>query len=173
MNDKRNEQACAELLDAALAQYRRVEPRAGLEERLLAHLQTEQQTARWFWWQWGPVLGSAAIIVMLFVALSFARRSISLAPEAASGARMVLPPAQAPANAASISTALIARQSKAVASGTTMQHVTRKLRMVHEPAAPQLLAQQFSLPARPSRGSELHIEEVKIAAVAVADIVIK
>jgi len=53
------------VLDAALAKYAAVEPRAGLEERLLANLRTgpEPVTGR-AWWRWGLAGALAAIVIV-------------------------------------------------------------------------------------------------------------
>ena len=61
------------LLDAALTKYAAVEPRPGLEERVLANLRAEQTTARAkTWWRWGMAGALAAVLV---VALALALRS--------------------------------------------------------------------------------------------------
>lgn len=170
MNNNKREQWTAELtaklLDAALGQYRSVEPRAGLEERILTNLQIKRQTARWFWWQWGPGLASAAVIVTLFVALSLSRqlpRSDSKTlPGTVTGSHTE------PAHAASSST-VAPQHAQPTATGTAVPPVIRKMRMVREFVAPPLVAQQ----TRPSQASELRIEDVKIPAVAVAEIVMR
>jgi hypothetical protein len=60
------------VLDAALAKYVTVEPRAGLEERVLANLRTEQKrAAEHTWWRWGVV---AALAVAIIVAVAIASR---------------------------------------------------------------------------------------------------
>ena len=52
------------VLDAALAKYAAVEPRAGLEERVLANLHAEQNRAPGRAWQrWGIALAAMAVIV--------------------------------------------------------------------------------------------------------------
>jgi hypothetical protein len=52
-------------LDAALAKFAAVEPRAGLEERVLANLRIEQQhAAERSWWRWPAVATLAALIVV-------------------------------------------------------------------------------------------------------------
>ena len=53
-------------LDAALANYAAVEPRAGLEERILAHLQAERaRPTRVAWWRWATVAACALVLVAL------------------------------------------------------------------------------------------------------------
>jgi hypothetical protein len=55
------------ILDASLAKYAAVEPRAGLEERVLAHLSVESlQTSSHAWLQWG-LAGALAVIVLVAV----------------------------------------------------------------------------------------------------------
>jgi hypothetical protein len=51
-------------LDAALAKYAAVEPRAGLEERVLAGLRSSQAEApHRTWWRWGLASAVAAMLV--------------------------------------------------------------------------------------------------------------
>ena len=58
-------------LDAALAKYAAVEPRAGLEDRVLANLQAERaQVPDRAWWQWG-VAGALAAVVVIALALAW------------------------------------------------------------------------------------------------------
>ena len=56
------------ILDTALARYAAVEPRAGLEERVLAHLRSEPRSAlRRVWLQWalvGAVAATALVAVL-------------------------------------------------------------------------------------------------------------
>lgn len=62
-------------LDAALAKYAAVEPRQGLEERVLANLRAEQaQVPDRAWWQWS-VIPAAAVAAVVVVALALAWRS--------------------------------------------------------------------------------------------------
>src|ERR1700752_2908168 len=67
------DQEADRVLDAALAKYAAVEPRAGLDERILANLRAEQtRTSNRAGWRWGL---AAAVIAVLVVALSLAWRS--------------------------------------------------------------------------------------------------
>jgi hypothetical protein len=60
-------------LDAALAKYAAVEPRAGLEERILANLRVEgTRVPNRAWWRWSVI---AAVVAGLVVALALALRS--------------------------------------------------------------------------------------------------
>jgi len=75
-------------LDAALAKYAAVEPRAGLEERVLANLRArgEHAPARG-WWRWA-VAGALAAVVVIAVALALrsgkpAQRQVTNQPPSA------------------------------------------------------------------------------------------
>jgi hypothetical protein len=69
-----HDQAGSELdsvLDAALGKYAAVEPRAGLEERVLANLRAERtRVADRGWWRWGWA-GALTTIVAVAVALAW------------------------------------------------------------------------------------------------------
>jgi hypothetical protein len=52
-------------LDAALVKFAAVEPRTGLEERILANLRAEQErAAAKAWWRWPAVAALAAVILV-------------------------------------------------------------------------------------------------------------
>jgi hypothetical protein len=77
-------------LDVALAKYAAVEPRAGLEDRILANLRAQQtQAAPRFWWRWGL---TGALAALLVVGATIAWRSSRPAPPVAHR-----PPVEAPA----------------------------------------------------------------------------
>lgn len=65
-------------LDAALAKYAAVEPRVGLEDRVLANLHAERTQATPAWWRWGAV---AALAVVFLMAVVIALRPGKPAPE--------------------------------------------------------------------------------------------
>jgi len=55
-------------IDAALAKYSAVEPRAGLEERILAHLRAQQRSSTSMtWWPWAGVAAAAILIATLLL----------------------------------------------------------------------------------------------------------
>jgi hypothetical protein len=61
------------VLDAALAKYTAVDPRAGLEERMLATLRAEQaRVPERGWWHW---IAAGALAAVVVVALAVAWRS--------------------------------------------------------------------------------------------------
>jgi hypothetical protein len=58
-------------LDAAMAKYAAVEPRAGLEDRVLANLRAQRQQAqRPAWWRW-ELVGALAGVVIMAIALAW------------------------------------------------------------------------------------------------------
>lgn len=78
MSDSDQEQAPSELyaerdrldrkLGAELAKYAAVEPRPGLEERVLANLQTEQaKVPSHAWWRWSVAFAVATVVVAALV----------------------------------------------------------------------------------------------------------
>lgn len=53
-------------LDAALAKYAAVEPRTGLEERILANLKSQERSSSpAAWWRWAAVVAAALIVTSL------------------------------------------------------------------------------------------------------------
>jgi hypothetical protein len=70
MDPTKREQNVEQWLDSALSQYRKAEPRTGLESRVLASLQAERNRItsrmRW-WWAMGAVAVAAAIVAMVWV----------------------------------------------------------------------------------------------------------
>ena len=77
------------VLDAALAQYSAVEPRAGLEDRVLANLRAQRTTvSERSWWRWGLAAALAAIVVV--VALAWRSRTTT-PPEIVKRPAIVVP----------------------------------------------------------------------------------
>ena len=68
MSDQNDERKLDDLLDSALASYSAVEPRAGLESRILARIQdAAEQQERWWCTRWlwaGRVAAAVAAIVL-------------------------------------------------------------------------------------------------------------
>ncbi len=63
-------------LDAALANYAAIEPRTGLEERVLANLRSEREHAgSRVWWRW-PALGIAAALLVIAAASLVGRQGM-------------------------------------------------------------------------------------------------
>ncbi len=53
------------VLDAALAKYAAVEPRTGLEERVLANLRSAAPLANGAWWRWSLATALAAVLLIV------------------------------------------------------------------------------------------------------------
>lgn len=63
-------------LNAALEKYTGVQPRPGLEDRVLTHLRAEQQRVPdRFWWRWSSVSAAVAIAAVIVVAATLAMRA--------------------------------------------------------------------------------------------------
>lgn len=87
MSDEKRQEFVDELLDASLRRYSQVEPRRGLEERLLANVPEQAQRFAWPSWVWIPAAATAAI---LLAALAFyATRQAAPPPSAPSVAQQV------------------------------------------------------------------------------------
>lgn len=56
------------LLDKALAKYAAVEPRVGLQERILANLRAQHTLVDRAWWRWVFVAAAALVVVAAFLA---------------------------------------------------------------------------------------------------------
>src|ERR1700680_2964492 len=79
-NKSRSYDALDRELDAALAQYGAVEPRAGLEQRVLTNLQAERaKIASRTWWRW-PLTVALAAAVTIAVGVSLTWRSAKTSP---------------------------------------------------------------------------------------------
>ncbi|HKV95782.1 MAG TPA: hypothetical protein VJW20_24785 [Candidatus Angelobacter sp.] len=93
MSDQNDERKFDDLLDSALASYSAVEPRPGLESRILARIQdaAEQQQDRWWStrWLWA---GTAIAALIVVIALLVVRHGV-IAPQEKVIVRT--PPAQA------------------------------------------------------------------------------
>ena len=80
---KHDEKQIDELLERGLREYSQVEPRGGLEERVMANLRTQPAPRPW-WRMWVPALAAAAVLAMVAaVALRPAKQEtqVGRAPE--------------------------------------------------------------------------------------------
>lgn len=64
MDPKERERLVDSVLDRAL-RPQLVEPRPGLEERILANLPTQPQRGPWWQWMWIPALAAAALLAVV------------------------------------------------------------------------------------------------------------
>jgi hypothetical protein len=58
-------------LDAALSKFAAVEPRAGLENRILVNLRIERERAERSWWRWPMIAGLAAAVIVVVLSLAW------------------------------------------------------------------------------------------------------
>jgi hypothetical protein len=87
MTDKPANDALDRRLDEALAKYSTVEPRAGLEDRILANLRTQpEQAASVIWWRWFAVGAVAMLTVALTLFFSWRAKK----PEMVQAPKLVL-----------------------------------------------------------------------------------
>ncbi|HVI09173.1 MAG TPA: hypothetical protein VND65_12855 [Candidatus Binatia bacterium] len=66
MTDDESGEMIDHRIEAVLAKYSNVEPRAGLEGRILANLHSQPQRVARAWWRWLAVAAAVLIIVLSF-----------------------------------------------------------------------------------------------------------
>ncbi len=114
-NEGRDERFVDELLDSALARYAQVEPRPGLEARLLARLRSEPEPAA-FGWRWLPMAAAAAVVVAAVLYFAGSRESrppeVAVQPQPAV-APTVTPPPVMPKPSAPVANRAVAKQPSA------------------------------------------------------------
>ena len=71
MENNERDRKLDQWLDEALSQYSAAEPRLGLEQRVLAHLQVEAKTrnTRRGFWRWMPAFAAIAAVLIVMVAV--------------------------------------------------------------------------------------------------------
>lgn len=126
MEDKKHEQFVDNLLDASLARRRSGEPRAGLEQRVLARLRAEHEPRPWFRWSWRLAAGLAAFAIVVATA-HWARRTV-LAP--GTPTRSSGSPAMETSKAAALTSTLQPDTTKPAASHTARRIMSRSMRHV-------------------------------------------
>jgi hypothetical protein len=74
MNDKNRNRYVEDLMEASLARYSQVEPREGLEERLIAHLRGRQRAVpQKSIWQWYLAPAAVAAVALLVITIYWHR----------------------------------------------------------------------------------------------------
>lgn len=81
MNEKRHDSFEEELLDRALAHHRAEEPRPGLEQRVLARLDSAPAPLFGGHWKVGTVMATATLLAVVVLYLTFSPSSIDPSPE--------------------------------------------------------------------------------------------
>jgi hypothetical protein len=156
-----------ELLDAALANYRGEEPRAGLEERTLANLREKSRAAKSLSRKWASMM-VAAFILLMFSAMGYLT-STSVVSDSES---VVVSSGDEPRDDGSNSAALLAKAEVIEGPG----HVVKRMK-TYGAAKWEKRHQELALDLSARRASEraendLRVEEVRIAEVKLDDIVI-
>ncbi len=129
MDDRERHQFADDLLDAAPARHRSVEPRPGLEERVLTRLRSEQPPASWLGWTWRLAVGVAGFAIVLATA-HWARRTVFAPGTPARGSRILL--SETSKSAASASP-LLPDATKRVAPLTAWRATPRTVRQATLP----------------------------------------
>lgn len=119
-------------LDAALARYAAVEPRVGLEERILANLRAQRKhDPADGWWRWAAV-GALAVVIILVLSLSWRTRKPQLvnAPNPVThqhvgGTQVASRPVLPPPPAASVGTAVTNRAPHSSQVATTAPRLSQ------------------------------------------------
>lgn len=73
MADQNDERRLDELLDSALSEYSAIEPRPGLETRILSHVREAAEQPRWWSARWLVAGGVATAIAVLMLSVWFFR----------------------------------------------------------------------------------------------------
>jgi hypothetical protein len=129
-------------LDAALAKYAAIEPRAGLEDRVLANLRAEwSRASERAWWRWG-VAGALATVVVVALALALAWRSSEPSrPVVANHSSATTEAAKGPARLVTSSSGAVANerhpQASTGARTRIMNHVRRETVVAANPKLDQ------------------------------------
>ncbi len=138
MSDNERKEFVDELLNTSLNRYSQVEPRAGLEERLLASVPQAAQRSAWLQWVGIP---AAATAVVLIAALAFYATWQSPVPSAPIVAQR--PPAPTIVTPASPPTATSAAASRPVIRRAPVERVSAALpRLATFPARAPLSEQE-------------------------------
>jgi len=121
MDDKERDPFVDQLLDASLARYAEVEPRPGLEERLLAGVRAEPPRPLWWRWAWLPATAGAVVLIVAgAIVLSERREPVRLAPPVARTAEAPAPPAPAPSPKETVPAARVKATPLAPRSATVL-----------------------------------------------------
>ena len=107
MTENERKEFVDELLDTSLNLYSQVEPRPGLEARLLANVPQQAQRFAWLQWAWIP---AAATVAILIAALAFfATRQQAPVSPAPTVAQQTPAPTEAPSASPAATTVTVRR----------------------------------------------------------------
>lgn len=131
-------------LDAALAKYAAVEPRVGLEERVLAHLRAKRERVPdRVWWRWSVFAAVGLVAVVVVTVTLVLRTNPRHAPAIANHPSAIAPSGQKPEQR--IATNGVAKEPRSQTLRPAAKHVLRRTQpAVIAQAAPKL--DQFPSP---------------------------
>jgi hypothetical protein len=157
-----DEKFAEELLDASLENYHGVEPRPGLEDRVLANLRLQSRAARPVYWNWTSAMIAAASVLIFFAVDHLiyhpADTAVISVPEA---------------NNLHSSSALQTKTEEKVVDGQKPANAFVSSRRIHSSARRQDLALNiYSRRAVERASSSLQVDEVQITEIKLDDIVI-
>jgi hypothetical protein len=167
MKNHNHERFAEELLDTALAHYRGVEPRWGLEERILTNLRERARSRPWArtreWIKFGPALAAMVTIAIM--------SQIALRP--ISDNAVLLPPAHETDLAQKRVTAIETAQSLP-SSAKSLRPAPAKL-VAHRPAR-KLSHNSEPLPVQPAalhadndvQITDIHVSDLQMAEIAIS-----
>ncbi|MGE0128328.1 MAG: hypothetical protein AB7U82_09635 [Blastocatellales bacterium] len=162
MREDNRDRFVEELLDAALASHHSAEPRAGLEERVLANLRQQPRMARAVLWNSAPVMIAVVAMFSLFAVDHLVNHQAASDPAVAvSNVSRVVEPNPA------------ARLTKEPVVNLSAKRVKAATKPAPSSLRHDDLAANLDSPRADEQASDgLRIEEVRIADVRLDDIVI-
>jgi hypothetical protein len=128
----RGNAALDQQLEAALSNYAAVEPRIGLEERVLANLRAQRELGLASgWWRWAAV-GALAVVIILVLSLSWRTRKPQwvnvpnpVTKQHVGETQFASNPALPPQHAASVRIAVTNRTHHSSQAATTAPHLSQ------------------------------------------------
>ena len=129
------------ILDSALAMFSSIEARAGLEERVLANLRTEESTEHRTWWAWGF---AAVALTLVILAVTWHSKSQTQRPIAN---RIATPAGVKPTKSGSLQIPVIGSASSVRRAETPKHHAPKENPKLDQFPSPQPLSEQEKIMA--------------------------
>ena len=174
MDDKERDRFAVELLDAALRRYRSLEPRPGLEERVLASLRARRRAGPWLGWKGLAWAVPAAVLATVALALYLNRRTVPFSgpPPRSIAVRKPEPPAAAVSQGATrphshvpqsrVARPQPARREQFPTQAPLSEQEKLLLLYVNQAPGPLLIAQTDSDALQDLKIEDLHISELEL-----------
>jgi hypothetical protein len=165
------------MLDAALARYAAVDPRDGLEERVLANLRAnkQRQSISRSWLAWSAVAVAAAAVIVATVVLTsrserpirgIARQNITVAPETRESANVQI--ASNSANESAHASQSVSKKSRPAHSAAKVEAKVEAIPKLDQFPSPQPLTEQEQILSM--YVSRFHRQAVLLAEVRAAEL---